>query len=499
MRGERDFEAYVAARGGTVLRCLLLLGLERREAEEAATVAFAALRPEWQDLAQSADPDVYLWSTVLMTESRRRRRSHGDPLEEALLARVLRQSAALEELEVCEVLGITTSRLRAHLAGATVDDDRDEEELARPLPLPYARVRAAAGRQRRRRWSVSAGVATATALGVLAASWVARPDVPEVPGDSLEAAPSRPAVNPVGVVWWADGELHLTTSVVRVGGVRRLVATGTGAAYVDGKGRLVGVAADGGRTLLGTVAEGSALVSSPRLGLVAWVDVSVPDTTRLVVWDVEEQHEVAAVVTQPRVRPITFDGGWLRFGQGLTDWAWDPSGGPAQLTGDGGSDEPSDRTALVDAVAGTRLEQWGTYLRVVRSGRRGETRFTGYGGALSSDGRYALTGTQEYRRPRLHDARTGEQVDSWPLGQSPVAAVFVSGVDPGDPGGRGGPDPDGPGPLGGTAGSDHIVWLVEQSGDLALVSCSVAPVPDCSVEVDLGRPDRVVVAGDSRR
>jgi hypothetical protein len=235
------------------------------------------------------------------------------------------------------------------------------------------------------------------------------------------------------------------------------------------------VTADGGRTLLGRVAEGSALVSSPRLGLVAWVDVSVPETTRLVVWDVEEQHEVAAVVTRPRVRPITFDGGWLRFGQGLTDWAWDPSGGPAQLTGDGYSEEPSDRTSLVDAVAGTRLEQWGTFLRVVRSGRRGETRVTGFGGALSADGRFVLTGAQQYRRPRLYDARTGRQADAWPTGTSPVAAVLH--------------------------GDDGIAWLLEEdrTGERILRSCRLALTTRCSGEVDLGRPERVVLAGDSRR
>jgi hypothetical protein len=433
------------------------------------------MRREWHELAQSADPDVSLWSTVLRTESRRRRRAHDVPLDEARLARVLRESASLEELQVCEVLGITTSRLRAHLADASPDRDPDEEERTRPFPLPYGRVRAAAGRQQRRRWWVTIGVAMATAVAMLVAAWVSRPGVVEAPGDALDAAPARPAANPVGVVWWADDELHLTTSVVLVGDVRRLVATGTGAAYVDSEGRLVGVTADGGRTLLGRVAEGSALVSSPRLGLVAWVDVSVPDATRLVVWDVEERHEVAAVVTGPRVRPITFDGGWLRFGQSLTDWAWDPAGGPAQLTGDGSSEEPSDRTALVDAVAGTRLEQWGTFLRVVRSGRRSEALIAGFGGTLSVDGRYVLTGAQQDRRPRLHHARSGEQVDTWAVGESPLAGVFD--------------------------GSGGIAWLVEhvETGDLTLRACRAARASSCSDDVYLGQPGRVVVAGDTRR
>ena len=474
VRGERDFEAYVAARGAAVLRCLLLLELDLPEAEDTATAAFAALRSEWHELAQSADPDVVLWATVLSVESRRRRRAHLEPLAEAPAARVLRREAALEEVQVCEVLGISTSRLRAHLVEPRDPSDDDVTGSVNLHPVPYSRVRAAAWQQRRRRWLVSAAVAAATALAVGVGSWLARPEPDRGPGDALAPAEARGEVNPAPVVWWADGELHLPTAVVRIADVRRLVAAGDGAAYVDSRGRLVGVTHDGGRTLLGQVAPGSALVSSPRLGMVAWADVSVPGVTRLVVWDVEEQHEVAAVVTQPRVRPITFDAGWLRFGQGLRDWAWDPAGGPAQLTGDGFAEEVVDRTALVDAVAGTRLEQWGTFLRVVRAGRRGETRIVGFGGSLSSDGRFALTGPQEGRQPRLHDTRTGDQVPVWRASDQPVAAVFTD--------------------------TDRVTWLVDVggSGTLSLLTCGTF-VPTCSDEVDLGDAKRALLAGDSRR
>ena len=144
---------------------------------------------------------------------------------------------------------------------------------------------------------------------------------------------------------------------------------------------------------MGRPADGSPLVSSPRLGLVAWADASVPGVTRMVVWDVETKPaRWRPSSTGPRVRPITFDGGWLRFGQGLRDWAWDPSGGPAQLDRRRLlPSDPNERTALVDAVAGTRLEQWGTFLRVVRAGARGEELFPGFGGSLSADGRLVLT------------------------------------------------------------------------------------------------------------
>jgi hypothetical protein len=314
-------------------------------------------------------------------------------------------------------------------------------------------------------------VALDAGLGVL----LSRPEQLERRGDILRPAPATAKPNPAGAVWWADGLLHLSDSVVEVEDVRRLVAAGSGAAYADGEGRLIAVTSTGDRTLLGRVADRSPLVSSPRLGLVAWADVSVPDVTKLVVWDVEEGQQVAGVTTRPGVRPITFDGGWLRFGQGLSDYAWDPSGGPAQLTGDGFSEDATQRTALVDAVAGTRLEQWGTYLRVVRSGRRGATEFAGFGGVLSPDGRFVLTGPDQRRQPRLFDARTGERLDAWGPSWHVHAAAF--------------------------SGTDEVTWLVEDlpSGELSFLVCGPRSGDACPRFVRLGDPDEVVLAGDSRR
>ena len=474
MRGEPDFEGYVAARGAAVVRCLVLLDVEPSDAEGTATAIFASLRPDWHELQQSADPDVALWLTVLAVESRRRRRAQLAPLDEARVARVLRGAAALEELQVCDVLGTSVPRLRTLLAGQPDERASDDDGALATPALPYARVRAVARQRRRRQWLVTGGIAATTALVVAVGVTLSRPEPVQRPGDVLPPAPATAELNPAGLVWWADGDLHLTGSVVRVAGVRRLVAAGSGAAYVDVEGRLVAVQADGGRTLMGRPAEGSPLVSSPQRGLVAWADASVPDVTRLVVWDVEAGQQLAAVTTRPRVRPITFDGGWLRFGQGLRDWAWDPSGGPAQLTGDGYSDDPNDRTALVDAVAGTRVEQWGTFLRVVRSGRRGEARFPGFGGSLSSDGRLVLTGPEQGREPRLYDTRSGDRLDTWRPDWQVRAAVFADG--------------------------GRVSWLADQGGgELVIVTCGTATGSDCSGYVELGQVEDVLLAGDTRR
>jgi hypothetical protein len=476
VRGERDYEVYVAARGATVVRALLVLGLDLAAAEDTAAEVFAVLRPGWHEIVETADPDVALWATVLGVETRRRRRLHGGAPSEHDAAQVLRHIARLEEIQACEVLGIAVPRLRALLQNAPRQAlGSDEDDAPAVLPVSYARVRAVAARRRRRQWLLAAGVAVVAGLTAGVVVLLSRPEAVPRPGDALPPARVAEEVNPAGVVWWADGELHLPESMARVEDVRRLVAAGTGAAYVDGDSRLVAITPDGSRTLLGRLAEDSPLVSSPDLGRVAWVDASLPDVTRLVVWDVISGHQVAAVVTEPRVRPITFDGGWLRFGQSLTDWAWDPAGGPAQLVGDGSGKNPYSRSALVDAVAGTRLEQLGSFLRIVRSGRPGETRVPGFGGSLSPDGRMVLTGPDEGREPRLFDARTGEALELWTPSSHARAAVF--------------------------AAVDRVTWLVDgqEGGALILVTCSASPTISCSDVVDLGDPEQVLLAGDSRR
>src|SRR5918995_1553379 len=105
MRGERDFEAYAAARGAGVVRGLLL-GLDLPQAEDTAAAALASLRSDWRDVRQAADPDVVLWATVLAVDARRRRRRRSPAAADGLVAQVLRGPANLEELQACEVLGV---------------------------------------------------------------------------------------------------------------------------------------------------------------------------------------------------------------------------------------------------------------------------------------------------------------------------------------------------------------------------------------------------------
>ncbi len=470
MRGEHDFEAYAAARGAAVVRGLLRLGLDLAEAEETAATALASLRSDWQDVAGAADPDVALWSTVLAVDARRRRRRREPAPAAEVLAHVLRRTAGLEELPACEVLGVSVPRLRTLLA---IDaPEPDELDIATVLPVPYARVRAVASRGRRRAWLLTSGIVTVSVLAAGLGHVLTRPEPVPRPGDALPPVAATESSSPVDVVWWADGALHLADATVEVGDVERLVAAGSGAAYVDEDGRLIAVLPDGSRTLLGRPAPRSTLVSSPRLGLVAWTDASVPDEPRIVVWDVEEEERVAGVVTAARTRTITFDGGWLTFGTGLTDWAWDPQGGPARETGNGYAEAPGDRTALVDVVAGTRLEQNGYFLRVVRVGRKEPKVVAGFGGTLSADGRLVLTEAMAGREPALFDARTGAELATlFPVEWRVRSATFVS--------------------------EDRVAWLVDRGAEGHLiVTCSRDACDDRVEPEGRGTP---LIAQDSTR
>ena len=480
MRGEQDFAAYVAARGATVVRCLSLLGLAPATAERVAAETFAAIRSDWGELAEYADPDVALYSAMLATLSAHGRRHYVRPNGPERVAAVLRYTSGLEEVRVCEVLNISTAVLRSLLADPGLEDAlADEAEEFAAGYVSYGLVQAVAAHERRRRWTWSVATAVGLAAAVAVAVQVASPEPPLRPGDALSAVRVVDEKNKVAdVAWWADGWLHLEHAAVEVGDVQRLVAVGTGAAYVDGDGRLVHVDEQGRRTLLGQPDAKAAVVSSPRLGLVAWVDVARPDVRRIVVWDVTEGEHVAGVVTSPRSRTISFDGGWLTFGQGLTDWAWDPAGGPARETGNGYAEEPSDRTALVDVVAGTRLEQWGSFLRVVRAGR----------GRVTTSSSRASVGRS---RPTA----------GW-CSQDRIPAASRSSMTPGQAtGSTPGSLPEWHVLAATFATVDRVAWLVDRGdGSLTLITCgSTATAARCSDGVDLGTQSTALLAGDSTR
>ena len=256
-----------------------------------------------------------------------------------------------------------------------------------------------------------------------------------------------------------------------------MVAAGDAAAYVDGRGRLVAAYPDGHRTLLGRPTTYSPLVSSPS-GV--WCPGSMPARTgvqRLLVWDLTEQRKVSGVVVSGlRTEPIGFDGGWLTFRTGTTDFVWNPHGGepdPDRRRRAAGRRRPlgllgRHRAPAPGSSRSGRPSGWSARA----PGRT--TYLPGVSGSLSADGRLVITRPVDRGEPRLYDARTGERLDSWyPGGWRVLDATFV--------------------------GDDRVAWLADRDdGDAVLVVCGSPGQPmDCAVAHDLGATGTPVIARDS--
>ncbi len=423
MTRDQDYAAYVEARGPTLVRCLVRRGLPLPRAESAAAEAFADLRGDWAELAHSGDLDDCFFQQ------------------------------------------------------GEVDALHDDESVPPASPFSYDRVRAVLGRRRRRQWRIG-GVLTGTAAVALVVATLvngsAQPP-PDRPDEGLGRVAVAAVANDTGVVWWADGTLHLADVALDVGEVRRVVAAGDAAAYVDGRGRLVAAYPDGHRTLLGRPAPSSSLVSS-RAGLVAWVDMGSTGVERLVVWDLSADRKVSGVVVSAfSTEPTGFDGDWLTFRTGTRDWVWNPRGGEARQTGDGAPKADGDQgTTLVDTVAGSRLEQVGLTLRVVHTHSGRMTYFPGrVDGALSADGRRVIA-RPIGGAPQLLDSRSGEQLDTWyPGGGRVLDAAFTE--------------------------DDRVAWLVvRDDGHAVLVVCGSPGEPmDCASPDDLEATGPPLIARDS--
>ena len=79
--------------------------------------------------------------------------------------------------------------------------------------------------------------------------------------------------NPVpGVIWYADGKLHLDHVVLEVEGIRDMTRVGAGVVYGDDQGRVVFAGDDGSRELLGHKDPAVPVAATDETGLAAWFD-----------------------------------------------------------------------------------------------------------------------------------------------------------------------------------------------------------------------------------
>ena len=100
-----------------------------------------------------------------------------------------------------------------------------------------------------------------------------RPEAGRPDDGVLENAAISQEENPApGVVWYADGQLHLDHTVLAVEGLKDMTRIGTGVVYGDDEGRVVYAADDGSREVLGHKDPEVPVAATDETGWAAWVE-----------------------------------------------------------------------------------------------------------------------------------------------------------------------------------------------------------------------------------
>ena len=191
---DSDFARYVDARWSDLVGGLEAEGVPADDARLAVAETLLASRRSWSRRVRDEQVDVSLWA------------------------------------EARERAGLPTRPGEAVPHGVRSFDPRDTAEVWL--------ARAEERRSARRRRSAHRGLAWLAVAAALAAGWAwwaARPPPHEV----------REEANPLPVVWYAEGELHLEEVVVELPAVAEFVAWGSGAAVRLSSGQVVQVDADG--------------------------------------------------------------------------------------------------------------------------------------------------------------------------------------------------------------------------------------------------------------
>lgn len=189
-----DFARYVDARWPDLVGGLEDEGVAPDDARMAVATTLLASRRSWTRRVRDENVDVALWA------------------------------------EVRERGGLPPRPGEPAPHGVRPIDPRDAPEVWFGL--------AEQARGARRRHRARRGVAWLAVAAVLAAGWLwwaARPEPPVV----------REEANPLPVIWYAAGELHLAEVVVELAAVDKFVAWGSGAAVRLRSGDVVRVDADG--------------------------------------------------------------------------------------------------------------------------------------------------------------------------------------------------------------------------------------------------------------
>jgi hypothetical protein len=283
----------------------------------------------------------------------------------------------------------------------------------------------------------------------------------------MDALDITPVENPVGVVWWLAGTLHLDHGTAQVPDVTQLADAGFGVAYADGDGAVIWVTEDGTRERFGTMDLDAALVAQASVGKVAWLE---PEGGDLVVWSVVTKDAVARVPRKADTQLIGWDRDRLYFRQDGQDLQMSfISVGVSTIT-PARPPEGLESSRLVDVASGVELRDQDSDLSTTLPFFSVTSALPGVSGNLSTDGNWVLTRGAD-GSIAAYDARNGAQQGPWyDASWTAVDATFTH---------------DG-----------RIVWVVdEHNGSYALVDCQVqedvnrAFDPDathCEPQLDIG-------------
>ena len=270
MRADADFMVYVAARWPALVREAVLLGVRPEEAAEATTDALSRCRRDWGRASREEDVDALVQAELLLA-ARRRPRTGEDGRDQQAKELLVLAPPTLEELRHQESVNNRATLRRAAL-------------IAVPLLL--------------------VGIGAGVYLGTTGDD--RKPAAPE-DGVLENAAISREDNPAPGIVWYADGQLHLEHTVLAVEGLNDMTRIGNGVVYGDDQGRVVYAADDGSREVLGHKNPDVPVAATDETGWAAWVEIE-EGQTKVMIKEAATGNEVASKVVDPGAQVVAVDG-----------------------------------------------------------------------------------------------------------------------------------------------------------------------------------------------
>ena len=216
--------------------------------------------------------------------------------------------------------------------------------------------------------------------------------------DSLGNAAVAREENPApGVVWYADGRLHLAHTVLAIEGLRDMTRVGSGVVYGDDEGRVVYIADDGGREVLGHKDPDVPVAASDENGWASWVETD-GDHPAVEVVEAETGNELLTFPVEADAQVVAVDGDAVYFHEGRDAYylITRPPGAVTVV--------PS---SVLDVRSRVRVFQVDAdHIRVVQPLFDAELDLPGQGAALAPDAQLVVT-HQPSGGLEVFDARSG--------------------------------------------------------------------------------------------